>query len=47
MKFISSAEAEEEAKATGKQLPKQVKDMKNLSSKYLDDKKAELQAKMQ
>jgi len=42
-----TAEAEEEAKATGKQLPKQVKDMKNLSSKYLDSKKAELSAKMQ
>lgn len=42
-----TAEAEEEAKATGKQLPKQVRDMKNLSSKYLDDKKAELQAKTQ
>ena len=42
-----TAEAEEEAKATGKQLPKQVKDMKNLSSKFLDSKKAELSAKMQ
>ena len=42
-----TAEAEEEAKATGKQLPKQVKDMKNLSSKFLDNKKAELNAKMQ
>lgn len=42
-----TAEAEEEAKATGKQLPKQVKDMKNLSSKFLDTKKAELAAKMQ
>lgn len=42
-----TAEAEEEAKATGKQLPKSVKDMKNLSSKFLDNKKAELRAKMQ